>query len=132
MSYGVLDVGASYDGSGDQGELTVSVMYEQRTPALIGHSISTANDSANASSTFAAHSWCHIDHFFRNIVKEKDAVVTQKIIEEFKEALLELLPEYWTVDDGSFGEIEIDLVKGEIKVEHNERVVEIRTTTKTY
>ena len=128
MSYGVLDVGASYDGSGDFGELTVSVMYEQRTPVLIGHSISTANDNG----PFSTKSWCHIDYFFRNIIKEKDAVVTQKTIDELQDALLQLLPEYWNYDDGSFGEIEIDVVKGEIKVEHNERIVEVRTTTKTY
>lgn len=130
MSYGVLDAAASYDGNGNSGEMNVSVKYEQRTPVLIGHSISTANESSPFSA--AAASWCNIDYFFRNIVKEKDTLVTQKTIDDLQDALLQLLPEYWDHDDGGYGEIEIDVVRGEIRIEHNERVVEVRTTTKTY
>lgn len=128
MSYGVLDAAASYDGNGNSGEMNVSVKYEQRTPVSIGHSISTANES----SPFSTAAWCNIDYFFRNIVKEKDTLVTQKTIDDLQDALLQLLPEYWDHDDGGYGEIEIDVVRGEIRVEHNERVVEVRTTTKTY
>jgi hypothetical protein len=128
MSYGVLDAAASYDGNGDSGDMTVSVKHEHRVLVGIGHAIPNATDGH----TFTPTVWCNIDYFFRNIVQEKDTLVTQKTIDDLQDALLALLPEDWAYDDGGYGEIEIDVVRGEIRVEHNERIVEVRTTTKNY
>lgn len=131
QSYGVLSIEANYDGSGDSGDIDFMVRSDPRpsTVSTFGHVIApvSPNDTANTNLRCEVLRW-----FFREIVKQKDTLITERKIDEFEQAVCDLLPDYWANDDGAFGEIQIDIFEHEIKIEHNERVVEINTHNFTY
>jgi hypothetical protein len=132
QSYGVMRIEATYDGSGDSGDINISVAHQIPQTAIVPGAppARPAFPDDTIRNPYLRHE--DLSYFFRNIIKEKDALVTETKILEFEDAVTDLLPDYWVNDDGSFGEITINVFEGTVKIEHNERVVEINTSNYDY
>lgn len=121
---GVTRVVASYDGSGDSGDF-------QELCFWFCDPVAQHDSEAMESSTNGRR--MYFDEFKRQYASPAMATVAAPIIspeklEEFSDTLWNLLPGGWEINEGSFGEIEIDTLKGKIKQQHNERIMETNTT----
>lgn len=125
---GVTKIEAEYDGSGDSGDFN-GILFRFDDPAvhtdseLLNHSSLRNSGSQNT---------MYMDQFKRahcTAAPDKPApIVTIAHMEQLQEAMWQLLPGGWEINEGSFGAIVIDVLRRNIKREHNERIVEIDTT----
>lgn len=115
---GVVRFSATYDGGGDSGDVEIQVV--QSEVAL--QNPSTPRDR-----------WRRWDQWVADATKPSDTnpnpIITQPMCQAFEEAIYDLLPSGWEIDDGSFGEIVVDIAADRIRVEHNERCTTIDTST---
>ena len=88
--------------------------------------------SAGATDTSPTTEWCNIERFCEAIRNEPDSLITKKRLDEFLDAMFELLPGGWEINDGSYGEITVEISNGEITVQHNERITDVESSTHTY
>jgi len=116
----VVRVEGSYDGSGDSGDITTR--FQVDTPRR-----NPGNHPPSTQSQFFS------DHVMRErMTTGPDAVTTQDMFDEFINAMFDLLPGGWEIDDGSYGDIIVDVLTKEITVEHNERYTDVRSSTERY
>jgi hypothetical protein len=116
----VVHVEGSYDGSGDSGDMTLRFRVEtpRRNPG--NHPPSTQSTSCS-------------DHEMRCVMTSGPAAVTTPdMFDAFTNAMFDLLPGGWEIDDGSYGDINVDVLTKEITVEHNERYTDVRSSTERY
>jgi hypothetical protein len=128
-SYNANAIYASYDGSGDSGCMDVSIKHE-RFPLPTGE---IGNSSQRLESdTIRQFSYTAIGYFFKDIIKQSNTLITKEKIDEVEQAMMDLLPGGWEINDGSYGEITADVATGQITVEHNERYTEVNSSTQRY
>lgn len=118
---------ASYDGSGDSGDMDISVQVKRESLDSSNGQINTA--SANTGSIY---DWRPLRCFVDPIIAQKNSLITTQMLEEFIDAMYDFLPGGWEINDGSFGEINVEVANGRVSVEHNERIVDINTSSAVY
>lgn len=121
--HAVAEVTASYDGSGDSGCLDVMFRMAPEPRQVPG----PRPDNITVNSV-----WKNLFDFSKQLLASKDPLITQEKISEFEDALYELLPGGWEIDDGSYGEITVDMNDFKIRVEHNERITEVNSSSAEY
>lgn len=128
-SYDIKKIIGSYDGSSDSGNMTIEV--KTITPQVDAPGEVTGNQLYSEAGA-PQYRYNELHRFFRDITSQPDTLITSKTLNDFEDAMYELLPGGWEINDGSYGEITVDVATGEINVEHNERIVEINSSTHTY
>jgi hypothetical protein len=108
---GVSLVVVEFDGSGDSGSIT-GVEIEGGTPPL------------EAQWLFSSSSWVNEEWVTTEEVK---SLPLNEVLEAWCYDSLEESQIDWYNNDGGFGELRIDLVEGEVKLEVNQRYTEIST-----
>ena len=121
--YSVAEVIASYDGSGESGCLDVMFRVTPATRQTPGPRPVLTSSMSN---------WRRSEEFFKPILDAKDPLITQEKINEFEDALYNMLPDGWEIDDGSYGEITVDMSDFTVRIEHNERVTEVNSSSAEY
>ena len=122
-SHTVTEVTASYDGSGDSGNMDVTFRIApppKQTPGPV------------PSDAPVIDSWSSSHEFFKTPTVKKDPLITKEKIAEFEDALYEMLPGGWEIDDGSYGEITVDMRDFKVRIEHNERITEVNSSSAEY
>jgi len=64
---------------------------------------------------------------FRTANGDDVQVEDDQLIEDISDYACDLLPSGWEINQGSFGELTVDLVKGTIHREHNQRIEDVQT-----
>jgi len=120
---GVTRVVASYDGSGDSGDFQELCFWF--CDPVAQHDSEAMEASTNGRRVY-------FEEFKRQYATptgtDAKPIISLERLEEFSETLWDLLPGGWEINEGSFGEIEIDTLKCKIKHQHNERIMETNTT----
>jgi hypothetical protein len=120
---GVTHVIAGYDGSGDSGDLD-SVVFCFGNPGSVDPAFhGNANNGGMSEHQFK-------QQYVVN-VPEAQRLIKEQQLEEFQNKLFYLLPGGWEINEGSYGEITVDVAARTIRVEHNERVMETHTSNYT-
>lgn len=117
---GIVVVEATYDGSGDSGDITVEFIHE-RDDTTPGNE--RGRRVHNRLSEYRAEEL---------LISGTQPLTTKTAFEEFKQALFNLLPSGWEINDGAFGDIRVEVETRKITVEHHERYTDITTTRNTY
>ena len=120
LTHNVVRVDASYDGSGDSGDL--ELWFETET---------MRQEPGNNAPVPIRKRKSERD-MEKLLVDGPQPLTTQEKFTEFVNSLWDLLPCGWEIDDGAYGEIVVNTATREITVEHNERYTEVRSTTETY
>ena len=118
--YGFINIQISYDGEGDSGDFYLSARREE--PPAIG----------NVDDKSAPQKYYDFEQMSEYLTQQPNSLVTQKIVDQFYDAVYEMLPMGWEINDGSFGEINIDVGTGKIQMTHNERITDVNTEEFTY
>ena len=120
QDYGITDVTATYDGGGDSGDMDYSFHLVEHNPQ-IGNLDPRTN------------SWWHESGQIRELITSAGSgTIDPKLFDDFLDALWALLPGGWEINDGSYGEISINVGERTVHVEHSERYTEVTTTERTY
>lgn len=112
-----------YDSSGDSGDMYI--LFEKPAQIPIGM---PPNDQNNQNNKIRLD----FDDAAKELLKAKNTLFTSAVIDEFYDALYEVMPMGWEINEGSFGTIHIAVETGKITLEHNERIVEIHSETHTF
>lgn len=126
-SYNVKEILGSYDGSSDSGSMTIEVKSLAVIPQL-----DVPGNQFRSESGSPQYTYRELHRFFEDIVNQPDTLINNKTLSDFEDAMYELLPGGWEINDGSYGEITVDVGTGDIEVQHNERIVDIHSSTHTY
>lgn len=106
-SVGIKEITWAYDGSGDSGDM------ESRTVTNV-------------------HGQCS-DEDYAAAVKGLDQELQKQLaLNELENAVWELLPDGFEVNDGGYGEVILDTAKQKISVQHNARVIETEYSEEEY
>jgi len=120
---GVTRVVTTYDGSGDSGDLSDT--------RFCFHDRFSEHDNEAADSQTNGR-YMYFDQFKSTHAmptgSNPNPLITVKMLDAFYETLFELLPGGWEINEGSYGDIEIDVAKSKVKLVHNERIVETNTS----
>lgn len=125
----IITILAEYDGSGDSGDMDVSA----KIPAP--QNVAPGNTVINGVQNTNNYVYRRFRQAFDDELKDPDMEkigLTATRLDEVEDAMFSLLPGGWEINDGSFGEITIDVQTGEIEVTHNERYTEVNTSTQNY
>lgn len=129
--YNISRVRAFYDGSGDSGDFDSIEATVQPTPEEITNNAVAVRNVPNVlpprEGNVSLEAWLS-----RNVFDKPGACITHAEYETFVDNLFALLPSGWEINDGSFGEINIDVASERITLEHNERYTEVRTDNFSY
>jgi len=128
-SYNVYMIHGSYDGSGDSGDMDISVQWRRTDAPPVGNTNLTYYGESAGSD---GGEWNSLSVACPRLTGVKDAIITDKMVNDFEDALFALIPGGWEINDGSFGEIEITVATGAIDVTHNERYTEVNTSHREY
>jgi hypothetical protein len=125
----VISIHAQYDGSGDSGDLyAITVAVHPTRNEVEAHLRSTSNLAAPppAVKTMSFRNWS------ADVMARGNSLITKELCDEFEEALFQLLPGGWEINDGSYGEIHVDIATEAITHDHNERYTDVRSETFNY
>ena len=122
-SHAVTEVTASYDGSGDSGNMDVSFRVATAAAQRIGPM--PAQPQVNGI-------WHPSQTFFNLPDVKADPLITKTKIDEFEDALYEMLPGGWEINDGSYGEITVDMDSFKVRIEHNQRITDVHSSSAEY
>jgi hypothetical protein len=129
--HNISEVRAQYDGGGDSGDFNDISAKRHPTQAELDAAAAIVRDNPGVQPprevTVSLERWLE-----QNVFKKPDANITQKEYEAFVDDLFSLLPGGWEINDGSYGDIVVDVATGKINIEHNERYTEVRTDNFTY
>lgn len=128
-AYNVTQITANYDGSGDSGDFDGITVRQLPTPAQIDRAAANTSNPGGLTLEATTTSW---STFKRQLSSDPNGLITAKHLENFEEALFDLLPSGWEIDSGSYGEIHVTIADETIQVEHNERIEEVRSETFNY
>jgi hypothetical protein len=120
QSFGFNYLVAEYDGSGDSGDFDCITLMPKH-PDSGARDISVVNEEHQKS--FRA---------FKNETLDNARTKTQrealtKQLEAFEIALWQILPSGWEINEGSFGELQIDIANKTIHLVVNERISDVNT-----
>lgn len=73
-----------------------------------------------------------INHIYCTDISDKRVDVPQKLLDALENAIYYLLPGGFEINDGSYGEVTIDIQNKKIKLEHNERVIEVNSSEQNF
>jgi hypothetical protein len=127
-SYNVYMIHGSYDGSGDSGDMDISIQWQNKTEQPVGHTAPAYGDQAPSN----GGAWDSLSSARKRLTEVKDAIITNKMVDDFEDAMFQLIPGGWEINDGSFGEIDVTVATGAIEVTHNERYTEVNTSHREY
>jgi hypothetical protein len=119
LDHDIISVQGSYDGSCDSGDMTITltqsqtVMSNGQTREM--HTVETNIRDDNA----------------RALILGK-GLVKAEVYDQFIDALWQLLPGGWEINDGAYGEVIVDTRTEKITVEHNERYTDVNTSNYAY
>lgn len=121
---GIHEVTGDYDGSGDSGDMTLSFSMEKVVKRGVGHGIAHVADTQR-------------ERLNENAAKIKlttgdKPLATAAAFDAFLDSMFRLLPGGWEINDGSYGEVHLDVDSQKITVEHNERYTDVNSSTHTY
>lgn len=124
---GVTRVVTTYDGSGDSGDLSDTRF------CFFDRYSEHDNDAADSSTNGR---YMYFDQF-KNVhatptPSNPKPLITPEMLDEFYDLLFRLLPGGWEINEGSYGDIEIDVAKSKIRLVHNERIVETSTSRREW
>lgn len=128
-AYNVLRVELYYDGSGDSGDFEVINVVTTPTPKQLDLSVQLTSNPGVITAGEKRTSWTT---WINNITAEKDALITKEAADEFTDDIFALLPGGWEINDGSYGDITVDVAEEKVVIEHNERYTEVRSETFNY
>jgi hypothetical protein len=128
-AYNVKRIEAYYDGSGDSGDFEQIYIVNFPTPETIEHQRQLSSNPNSFEAQEGRISW---RTWVKQITSKPDSLITQEDCDELYDSLFGLLPGGWEINDGSYGEISIDITDESIIVEHNERYTETRSETFRY
>jgi hypothetical protein len=122
QSFGFNYLFAEFDGSGDSGDFDAITLMPK-------HPDSGARDSLDAAVNEEHQKSFHA---FRHETLDNARTSTQqatliKQLDEFEEALWQILPSGWEINEGSFGELHVDIANRKIHLVVNERISEVHT-----
>ena len=120
-SYNVTHFSGTYDGAGDSGDMDLTVAVRMPAPAMAGPH--NHNDQIRV---ITFRNW--VD----DVTTKENTLIDKKLAEQFEDACFHLLPMGWEINDGSYGDLTIDVGDENITVEHNERYTEVRSETHTF
>lgn len=118
--YNISEVVATYDGSGDSGDMDISFKHNV-------HVLPIGNSAATTHST-----WLPENEVERMLTPVGGGTICKKTFDEFINALWGILPGGWEIDDGAYGEINVNVSEKTVFVTHSERYTEVTTTENTY
>lgn len=123
---------ASFDGSGDSGDLDFIVLCHKKptddydTDCGYGYGNYTHNDDrAKTLSTFETD-------YLSNCTNPDQCRHAESTLKALKTSLWRILPEGFEQNDGSYGLIKIELATGKIKMIVNERISDINTSVQEF
>lgn len=128
-AYNVIRIEATYDGCGDSGDLDVINVITHPTPEQIDNSLQMTSNAAAITTAEKRIGW---RVWMSDVTNKPDALITKDMCDEFLDELFALLPGGWEINDGSYGEIIVDVAEERINIEHNERYTEVRSETFEY
>lgn len=120
QSINVAHVEGSYDGSGDSGNMQYRFRIDtpRRNPG---------NNPPSTQSQFFDER-----EIKRRLTEGPTPITTPDAVDEFTDAMFNLLPGGWEIDEGSYGDINVDTMTTEIIVQHHERYTDIHSSTERY
>ena len=123
---GVTMVCAEYEGSGDSGDFeNVTFRFDD----AVSYTDSSVSETLSAQATNKRR--MPMDTFKQTYVNNgtaPDRLMTAEQFDEFYEHLFNLLPGGWEINEGSYGEILVDVRKQQVEHVHNERITDVNTT----
>lgn len=126
VAYGIDTLRAEYDGEGDSGNMDVYVVNPKAPP--VGNTVITNNLRSFSQET--EHKM--LMQYMQKMEQLPDKPFTQQQISDLEDALYELLPGGWEINDGSFGEVVVKPSENSVYMQHNERYSEVNTTERTW
>ena len=128
-AYNVLRVEFYYDGSGDSGDFEVMNVVTTQTPKQLDLSVQMTSNPGAVAADEKRTQW---QKWVDEITTQKDALITKETADAFIDDIFGLLPGGWEINDGSYGDIVVDIAEEKVTVEHNERYTEVRSETFNY
>lgn len=128
-AYNVVKIVANYDGYGDSGDMNEITVHVMASPAEINQAVKQTTNPGKITADTRNVRW---RDWIASVVKNEDGLITTEKCAEFEQELFDLLPGGWEINEGSYGEIVVDVATEEITVEHSERYTEVRTETHRY
>lgn len=128
-AYNVVRVEFCYDGSGDSGDFDTIDVITMSTPEQIDLSTQLTSDPGKITST---EKRTNGQQWLENVVAQKNSLITKDAYDAFVDDVFSLLPGGWEINDGSYGDIVINVADESVTIEHNERYTDVRTDTFEY
>jgi hypothetical protein len=129
-AYGVKSITCEYDGygdSGDFGNITLEILPQtEKINKAAENTTLPRKELYDHAGVPSRQSW---DKFVDERRLEKNPIITPAMCDRLADHFFELLPGGWEINDGSYGEIHVDIATGAITVEHNERYTDVRSET---
>lgn len=121
---GVTSIEIDYDGSGDSGDFSSFVF---RFDDPFAQADPTINSSTHKSRM-------NFDQFKNEYANNNvsGSLITPEQLDAFHESMWELLPGGWEINEGSYGEIRVDVATQRVTMTHNERITDVNTSTQTW
>jgi hypothetical protein len=116
---GVTRVEATYDGSGDSGDFQ-DIVFVFTDPVAL-HDGEARDGMTNGRRMY-------LEEFKRTHTSADPAILTPVQLDTFVDTLWGLLPGGWEINEGSYGEITVDTRTTKVRLDHNERIVEVNTS----
>jgi len=120
QSFGFNYLIAEYDGSGDSGDFDYITLMPKH-PDSGARDINVVNEEHQKS--FGAFKHETLDNARTKTQKE---TLTRQL-DAFEKALWQILPSGWEINEGSFGELQIDIANKTIHLVVNERISDVHT-----
>jgi len=122
QSFGFNYLIAEYDGSGDSGDFDHITLMPKHPDSGARNSLDAAVNEEHQKS-FGAFKHETLDN--ARTKTQKEALTRQ--LDAFEKALWQILPSGWEINEGSFGELQIDIGNQRIHLVVNERISDVNT-----
>lgn len=122
----ITHVFAEYDGSGDSGDMSVRFSRPRVIPA-VGHLYGSGLQPGEMNPTVQTQELSEATVKSMLVTSDKP-LTTLKAFDDFIGALWRVLPGGWEIDDGSYGDVNVDVATRQITVNHNERFTDVRSS----
>lgn len=119
--YNVERVQCSYNGVGDSGDS--DLRFFVRPPA-------NSNLHENPNYNRLTGHMIYYDQQFVSFCERSGIppVFTQAEFDNFSDQIFEIIPDGWEIEDGSYGNVIVDVINNKITVEHNERFTSVNSS----